>query len=85
MMEFIRTLREKQMTSRQKNINEEANHVICLDDFDGKIYIAYNGTPIIPVEEKWTQKEILSKLEDIRTCYINYKMKQAQSSKVAIL
>lgn len=84
-MEFIRTLREKQMTSRQKSINEEANYAICLSDFDGKIYIAYHGTPIIPVEEKWTQKEILSKLEEIRNSYINYKMKKGQSSMAATL
>lgn len=75
-MEFIRTLREKHQTSRQLGISEEASNVICLDDFDGKIYIAYNGAPLIPIEDKWTQKEILSKLEETRTSYINYRMKQ---------
>lgn len=52
MMEFIRTLREKQQTSRQNNISEQACSTICLDDFDGKIYIACNGVPLIPVEDK---------------------------------
>lgn len=85
MMEFIRTLREKQMTSRQKSINEEATYAICLSDFDGKIYIAYNGTPIIPVEDKWTQKDILSKLEEVRNSYINYKMKKGQIGVAATL
>lgn len=84
-MEFIRTLREKQMTSRQKSINEEARCCICLDDFDNKIYIAYNGAPLIKVEDTWTQKEILSKLEETRSSYINYKMKQGQSSIAAAL
>lgn len=84
-MEFIRTIREKQQTSRQKSVNEQAHSAICLDDFDGKIYIAYNGTPLIPVEESWTQKEILKKLEDTRSRYINYKMKQLNQSKAAIL
>lgn len=84
-MEFIRTLREKRMSSRQKSINEEANYVLCLSDFDGKIYIAYNGTPIVPIEEKWTQKEILNKLEEIRNSYINYKMKKEQLDIAAVL
>ena len=39
-MEFIRTLREKQQTSRQNTIHAEAHDVICLADFDEKIYIA---------------------------------------------
>lgn len=75
-MELIRTLREKQQTSKQNSINEQAHNTICLDDFDGKIYIAYNGTPLIPVEDNWTQKEILEKLKETRNGFINYKMKQ---------
>lgn len=55
-MEFIRTFREKQQTSRQNTILAEAHDVICLADFDDKIYIAYNGTPLVPIESTWTQK-----------------------------
>lgn len=75
-MEWIKTFREKQQTSKQNNITLQAHDIISLDDFDGRIYIAYNGAPLIPVEETWTQKEILGKLEETRTSYINYKMKQ---------
>lgn len=49
-MEFIRTFREKQQTSRQNTILAEAHEAICLADFDEKIYIAYNGTPLVPIE-----------------------------------
>lgn len=83
-MELIRTLREKQKTSRQNDIIQEAHSIICLDDFDDKIFISYNGTPLIPIEEKWTQKEILAKLEDTRKGYINYKTKQLNQIKTAI-
>lgn len=76
-MEFIRTIREKQQTSRQKSIREQAHNCICLDDFDGNIYIAYNGTPLIPVEDSWTPQDILRKLEETRKGYINYEMKKA--------
>lgn len=61
----------------------QAHDSICLDDFDGKIYIAYNGTPMIAVDEKWTQKEILAKLEETRQGFINYRMKQLSLPKVA--
>ncbi len=83
-MEFIRTLREKHETSKQNNIREQACSAICLDDFDGKIFIACNGVPLIPVEDKWTQKEIIKKLEDTRTSYINYRMKQPNATGVAV-
>ena len=63
----------------------QAHDSICLDDFDGKIYIAYNGTPMIAVDEKWTQKEILAKLEETRQGFINYRMKQLSLPKVAAL
>ena len=82
-MEFIRTIREKQQTSRQNSILEQAHSCICLDDFDNKIYIAYNGTPLIPVEESWTQKEILAKLNETRNGYISYRMKQLNAPKPA--
>lgn len=85
MMEWIRTIREKQQSSKQKDINEQAHMSICLDDFDGKIFIAYNGAPLIPVEEEWTQKDILAKLDETRNSYINYKLKQLDLPKVAAL
>lgn len=74
-MEFIRTWREKQHISRQNDISDQAHSLICLDDFEGRIFISYNGTPLIPLDEKLTQKEILAKLEETRNSYINYKMR----------
>lgn len=82
-MELIRTIREKQQTSREKNISDQAHSLICLEDFDDKIYIAYNGAPLIPVEDKWTQKEILNKLRETRESFINYKKKQLNQPRVA--
>lgn len=84
-MEWIKTFREKQQTSKQNNITLEAHDSINLDDFDGKIYIAYNGTPLIPIEDTWTPKEILGKLEETRNGFINYKMKQSSLPRVAAL
>lgn len=82
-MEWIKTFREKQQTSKQNNITLEAHDNISLEDFDGKIYIAYHGTPLIPVEDAWTQKEIINKLEETRQGYINYKMKQSSLPRAA--
>lgn len=73
-MEFLNSFKEKKMTSRQREINEEATSNITLTDFENKIFIAYNSTPLIPVEDTWTPTEILTKLEETRNGYIEYKM-----------
>ena len=84
-MEFIRTIKKRHQIACERTINEEASNTIYLDDFDDKIYISYNGAPLIPIEEKWTQKEILKKLEETRNSYINYRMKQAKKPAIAML
>ncbi len=38
---------------------------------------------MIPVEDGWTQKEILAKLEETRIGYINFKMKQCSLPRAA--
>ena len=80
-MELIRTIREKQRTARQNDIIQEAHDTIHLDDFDGKMFIFCKGTPLIPIEEKHTSKDILAKLENGRKGYISYKMHQLDKTK----
>lgn len=72
-MEFIRTIREKRQTAKQKNTQKEAEQVITVSDFAGTLYIAYAGTPLVAVEENWTPKDILNKLSTLRNNYIRYR------------
>lgn len=83
-MQWIRTFREKQQTSRQTSIQLQAEQEITLSDYDSKIYISYSGVPMIPIEESWTTKEILEKLGEVRTSYINYKMKEVMHPRAAM-
>lgn len=75
-MEFIRTIREKSQTKRQEEIQKQAEETICLSDFDNDMYIAYAGTPLIPVDDNWSPKEIMQELNKLRQNYINSKMKE---------
>jgi hypothetical protein len=61
-MEFIRTLREKSQTKKQEEIQKQAEETITLSDFDNSIYIAFAGTPLVPIKEEWTSKEIIKEL-----------------------
>lgn len=74
-MEFIRTFREKSQTRKQEEINREAMETITIEDFDNSLYIAYNGTPLAPIDPSWTTKEIVQQLSVFRNNFINSKMR----------
>lgn len=84
-MEFIRTLRERHQTARQEEIHKQAEDLITLSDFDSSLYIAYQGTPLVPIQEEWTSKDIVQELQKVRQNYINSKMKEFNLSKTAAL
>ena len=75
-MEFIRTLREKSQTRHQAQIARQAEEAITIQDFDDGLYIAYNGTPLAPIDPTWTTKEIVQQLSVFRHNYINSKLKE---------
>ena len=75
-MEFIRTLKEKSQTKREEGIRKQAEDLITLSDFGSSLYIAYQGTPLVPIKEEWTSKEIVQELDKIRQNFINSKIKQ---------
>ena len=74
-MEFIRTIREKQKTKRQAEIHQQAEDLITVQDFDDGLYIAYNGTPLAPIDPSWTTKEIVQQLSVFRNSFINSRLK----------
>ena len=75
-MELIRTIREKSQTKREQDIQREAIYAITISDFDDSLFIAYRDTPLIPIEENATSKDILSQLNKLRQNYINVKIKE---------
>ena len=82
-MELIRTLREKHQTNRQLEIEKQAEETIQLADFDDSLYIAYGGTPLVPIDPNWTSKEIVQELSKVRHNYINGKLKENGIPRIA--
>lgn len=74
-MEFIRTLRDKHQTAKQNDIAMQAEARIRVSDFDNTLFIAFDGTPLVPIEKDWTTKEIVQQLNIMRNNYINSKLK----------
>ena len=86
-MEFIRTLfksdPEKQETKRQNTLRQQAEELITVTDFADSLYIAYNGTPLAPIDPSWTTKEIVQQLSIFRNNFINSKMDELHHPRVA--
>ena len=86
-MEFIRTLfksdPEKQETKRQNTLRQQAEELITVTDFADSLYIAYNGTPLAPIDPSWTTKEIVQQLSVFRNNFINSKMDELHHPRVA--
>ena len=74
-MEFSRTIRDKQVTKHQDDLLKQAEDKICIDDFDSNLYIAYDGTPLIPIKEDWLPQDIIAELSKLRQNYVKGKMK----------
>lgn len=74
-MELIRTLREKSQTKKEEDIRRMSEEIITLADFDSSLFIAYQGTPLVPIEESWTSKEIYEELSMVRQNFINSRKK----------
>lgn len=83
-MKLIKTIKERHQIARQQSIQEEAHEIIHVSDFDNHLYIAYQNTPLIPIDEKWTPSDIVSKMQSLRQNYVNSKLSKALSQ-VAIL
>ena len=74
-MEFIRTIKEKSQTKKQEAIAKLAEDLITLQDFDNSLFIAYDGTPLAPIDTSWTTKEIIQQLSIFRHTFIDSRMK----------
>ena len=82
-MEFIRTIRERQQTKRQAEIERQAEELITLQDFNDSLYIAYRRIPLAPIDPAWTTKEIVQQLSVFRTNFINSRMKDTGANRIA--
>ena len=57
-------------------IHSQANDLITVSDFDGKLFIAYSDNPLIMIEDTMSSSDILKELKTARNNYINAKLKE---------
>ena len=83
-MEFIRTIRAKHQTKREEDIHTLSEDLITLADFESDIYIAYQGTPLVPIKKDWTSEEIVQELQKLRQNFVNAKLKELNLAKLIL-
>ena len=74
-MEFSRTIKDRQVTKHQDDLMRQAEDKIYVSDFDNNLFIAYEGTPLIPIQEDWLPQDIIAELSKLRENYVKGKMK----------
>ena len=70
-MELFDNFKKKRQESKERELRKQARLRIGIEDFNNVLFISIDGTPLVPIEPEWTQKEILEHLEKLRNNYIN--------------
>ena len=79
-MEIFATIKARRKKAKERDVTSQARRRIEVSDFDDKLFIAYDGTPVFPIEEGWTTKEIMQRLYELRANYIKAKMSETRPS-----
>ena len=82
-MKLIKSLRERSQTRREEEIRQRAAERISISDFDDNLYIAFDGAPLVLLDENLTCKEIVEELSKVRGNYINSRIKDEGITRIA--
>ena len=83
-MNIFSDLRAKRRENRKKEIESQATQRIGIKDFDGALYFAYDGTPLLPVEDSATTKAMLDTLATLRENYVKSRLSESRSRGMAV-
>ena len=72
-MELFSNLKERIRNREIEKTKYQAREFISLADFNGRIYIAYQGNPLVVIDEDLTAADILKQLVEIRDNYVDSK------------
>ena len=83
-MELFQNFKNKRQENRKKEIESQARQRIGIKDFDGELFFAYDGTPLLPVEETATPKAMLDTLSTLRENYVKSRLSESRSRGMAV-
>ena len=69
-MNIFSKLKQDRREAKERELKRQAHQRIGVRDFEGSLYIAYDGTPLVPVKDEWTPKDIVDKINILRVNYV---------------
>lgn len=83
-MNLFSDFKAKRRESRKKEIESQATQRIGIKDFDGELFFAYDGTPLLPVEDSATPKAMLATLGTLRDNFVKSKLTESRTRGMAV-
>ena len=83
-MNLFSDFKAKRRENRKKEIESQARQRIGVKDFDGELFFAVDGTPLLPVEENATPKQMLATLVTLRDNFVKSKLTESRTRGMAV-
>jgi len=72
-MELINHFKDRHRKAVIRNFQEEADYSYTIKALQGRLYIAFQGVPIIGITPESTAQDILGRLDDLKRTFVAYK------------
>lgn len=83
-MNIFAKLKQDRREAKERELTRQAHQRIGVRDFEGSLYIAYDGTPLVPVKDEWTPKDIVDKINILRDNYVKGRKYETASRGAAV-
>ena len=76
--------KQNRQEAKERKLTRQARQRIGVQDFEKKLYIAVDGTPLVPVEPQWTTKDIIERIDNMRSNYVKGRKSESASRGTAV-
>ena len=83
-MNLFSDFKAKRQENRKKELESQARQRIGIKDFDGELFFAVDGTPLLPVAENATPKQMLATLVTLRDNFVKSKLTESRTRGMAV-
>lgn len=76
--------KQNRQEAKERELTRQARQRIGVQDFEKKLYIAVDGTPLVPIEPQWTTKDIIEHIDNMRSNYVKGRKNDSLSRGTAV-
>ena len=83
-MKLFSNFFKNRQEAKERELTRQARQRIGVQDFEDELYIAYDGTPIFPIDKDWTPEQIIKRLQTFRSNYVKGRKSESSSRGTAV-